>query len=424
MGERPRVSRRRFLETAGVTPLAGFGGCAAVGGTTSGRLVDHIVFYNAGKLEFDPGTRRNIERFEDETGITVEVPEVPWPDLKTSLTTIWRNRSPKVDAWNGPTWWLADFVASGWLEPLDLPDAHFSKFPANLRNLVTFDDQIYMAPQLGKWGTFLYDREYLADFGFESPPDTWDDVVSLAHTLEPGYRSAFAFPWGNKNVFSFKQFVYQAGGQLFDGNEPAFVEPGIEVFDFLGRLREAGSFPGRIATMGQPGIRQAFFAGRLASVVSWTPLGARTLRQDGWDADRLGSAKPPMGPESRATFQDTNGIGVSAFSQRTEAAKKFAAFMTTERASKLDMLVEGNPSVVPAVYDDPEIRNKYPEDLLEDMKFNLEHAQSETYLAQPQVDEYLSEQITPALLGEKDPEAALRDAEKNIRQIYETLGLL
>jgi len=30
---------------------------------------------------------------------------------KTSLTTIWRNEDNKVDAFNGPTWWLADFVS-------------------------------------------------------------------------------------------------------------------------------------------------------------------------------------------------------------------------------------------------------------------------------------------------------------------------
>jgi len=55
---------------------------------------------------------------------------------KTSLTTIWRNEDNKVDAFNGPTWWLADFVSSGWLEPLGLGDDHMSKFPDSLTNLV------------------------------------------------------------------------------------------------------------------------------------------------------------------------------------------------------------------------------------------------------------------------------------------------
>jgi multiple sugar transport system substrate-binding protein len=88
------------------------------------------------------------------------------------------------------------------------------------------------------------------------------------------------------------------------------------------------------------------------------------------------------------------------------------------------MLVEGNPCVVPDVYDDEEIQAEYPSWLLEDMKYNLENAKSETYLAQPQVDDYISEQITPALLGEKDPQAALEDAQNNITRLYQDIGIL
>jgi len=33
------------------------------------------------------------------------------------------------------------------------------------------------------------------------------------------------------------------------------------------------------------------------------------------------------------------------------------------------------------------------------MRFNLENAQGENYMAQPQVDDYLNEQITPGVAG-------------------------
>jgi len=128
--------------------------------------------------------------------------------------------------------------------------------------------------------------------------------------------------------------------------------------------------------------------------------------------------------ESRATFQDTNGISVSAFSERKDAAKEFARFMTTRSSSKNNMLVEGNPSVVPDVYGDDEIQAEYPSELLDDMRFNLENAQGENYMAQPQVDDYLNEQITQALLGNKEPRAALEDAYANIERLYQDIGLI
>jgi multiple sugar transport system substrate-binding protein len=428
-------TRRWFLKGASAAGIAGLAGCTSgesgsdgttVGGTTSsGDTADEIVFYNAGSLKYDPGTEENIKRFEEETGITVNVNEVPWNNLKTSLTTIWKNEDSKVDAFNGPTWWLADFVSSGWLEPIGLDDGHMGKFPDSLANLVTFDGQVYMAPEFGKWGSFVYDEQYLSEQGIDAAPDTWDDLITVGEQLSSDGKATFSFTWDNKDVFTFKQFLYQAGGQLFDGNEPAFADAGQDVLDFFTELREKGILPDGISSMGEGGVGDSFIAGEIAMAESWTPLGSRALGADGWGEERVGSAKPPKGPGgSRATFQDTNGIAISAFSERKGAAKKFAEFMTTTESSKQNMLVEGNPAVVPEVYEDSDIQSEYPSWLLEDMKYNLEHAQSETYLAQPQVDDYLSEQITPALLGDKDPQTALKDAEDNITRLYQDIGIL
>jgi len=113
-----------------------------------------------------------------------------------------------------------------------------------------------------------------------------------------------------------------------------------------------------VLSLGEGGIGDNFVAGQYATVESWTPLGSRAISE--WEDGRLGSARPPKGPESRATFQDTNGISVSAFSERKDAAKEFARFMTTRSSSKNNMLVEGNPSVVPDVYEDDEIQAEYP----------------------------------------------------------------
>jgi len=44
--------------------------------------------------------------------------------------------------------------------------------------------------------------------------------------------------WSDKSVFTFKQFLNQAGGQLFnDSNEPTFVENNVErVLEFFDQL--------------------------------------------------------------------------------------------------------------------------------------------------------------------------------------------
>jgi len=180
----------------------------------------------------------------------VEVNEVPWSNLKPASPRSGGTRDNKVDAFNGPTWWLADFVSSGWLEPLGLGDDHMSKFPDSLTNLVQFDGQTYMAPEFGKWGSYLYDQQYLEQQGFESPPDTWDEVLEQGEQLASDDKAGFAFTWSDKSVFTFKQFLYQAGGQLFnDSNEPTFVEEGVEVLEFFDQLRERNIIPDGMSSL-------------------------------------------------------------------------------------------------------------------------------------------------------------------------------
>ncbi len=238
-------------------------------------------------------------------------------------------------------------------------------------------------------------------------------------------KSAFAFTWANKDVFMFKQFLWQAGGQLFnEKNEPVFAETGAKVFnDFLTPLRKKGLIPDGMSSMNEGNIGDSFIGGKFATVEGWTPLGSRALNE-GWKKSRLGIAKPPKGPSSRATFQDSNAIGVSAFSKRKKAAKKFAEFMSTPESAKTDMIVEGNPAVIPEVYQDSEVKKKFPKELRENMKFNLENAKSEVYRLQPQVDDALSSEITPAFLGKKDPKSALSTAQKNIKELYKNSGIL
>ena len=416
------TTRRKFLQAAGAAGTVGVTGLVGTAGAQGGS----ITFYNAGSLQYDPGTEANIKKFEERTGITVDVNEVPWSNLKTTLITQWRNQGSKVDAFNGPTWWLADFVAANWIVPIGLKKSHVKKFPKNLRELITFDGKTYMGPQLGKWGTYLYDQQALRKNGVQSPPQTWEEVISKGKKLNGGNQSGFGFTWANKDVFTFKQFLYQAGGQLFNGNnEPTFVGKGTTVFnDLLLPLRKQNVVTKDVATMGEGPVGDAFIGGQFATVESWTPLATRALDAKDWNKKRLGVAKPPKGPESRATFQDTNGVAVSKFSKNKGPAKKFARFMSSEAAVKRDMVTEGNPAPIPAVYDAPEVKKRFPQKWLDVQKFNLQNAKSETYRAQPQVDEILSNQITPAFLGKKPPNEALKQAETEITQLYKNLGIL
>jgi len=113
-----------------------------------------------------------------------------------------------------------------------------------------------------------------------------------------------------------------------------------------------------VLSLGEGGIGDNFVAGRYATVRSWTPLGSRAISE--WEDGRLGSARPPKGPSRapRSRHEQDQRLGV--LRARKDAAKEFARFMTTRSSSKNNMLVEGNPSVVPDVYGTTRFRQSTP----------------------------------------------------------------
>jgi len=132
----------------------------------------------------------------------------------------------------------------GWLEPLGLGDDHMSKFPDSLTNLVQFDGQTYMAPEFGKWGSSALRPAVSRTTGIRITTGHVGRVLEQGEQLASDDKAGFAFTWSDKSVFTFKQFLYQAGGQLFnDSNEPTFVEEGVEVLEFFDQLREGTSSP-------------------------------------------------------------------------------------------------------------------------------------------------------------------------------------
>jgi len=103
-----------------------------------------------------------------------------------------------------------------------------------------------------------------------------------------------------------------------------------------------------VLSLGEGGIGDNFVAGQYATVeivdAARLPRDQRMGRRSTRERTTAERA------ESRATFQDTNGISVSAFSERKDAAKGVRAVHDHPQFVENNMLVEGNPSVVPDVY--------------------------------------------------------------------------
>ena len=185
---------------------------AAVAGVTRLRVS------NFGALQNDPATVANGRRFQELTGIQVDL--LAWPEASVSARTlaILSARSDTVDVLcydHG-----ADYVllaAYGSLQPIDAlwNDPNLWKlFPGTLqKGLTARDGRIYGS--IGQARTeMLFYRPSLVP----SAPKTWQDVAEAARRAARRGVWGYIFGAGGRMdiIYPFRAMVYAQGGRLVD----------------------------------------------------------------------------------------------------------------------------------------------------------------------------------------------------------------
>ncbi len=122
-----------------------------------------------------------------------------------------------------------EFAAKGYLQPLKPEDVGYSSadfWPGALKS-VTWEGETYGIPTNNETMAFIYNAKIFADAGLdpESPPATWDDVVTYSKTIHdklgiPGYGLVAKQNAGN-TPFRFMPQVWAYGGGAFDESSDA-----------------------------------------------------------------------------------------------------------------------------------------------------------------------------------------------------------
>lgn len=222
-----------------------------------------------------------LSKFEaDHPGVTIEINDLPFPQyLPTLEAMIAGDELPDVFYGHVKTAELGragliidyrDYVDQDWLDRF---------YPGPLQQ-TTFDGAIYGVPQDAQFFEFYVNPTIMESLNLE-PPQTWDDLIAMAPTInDAGY---ITLAWGNSagNVCPdfFLPLVTQYGGNTFvldDLADPADSwdsEPVVNALDLLDRLAKAGVFMPGINGISEDQGRQAWEQGLAAMYFggSWVP---------------------------------------------------------------------------------------------------------------------------------------------------------
>jgi trehalose/maltose transport system substrate-binding protein len=362
------------MEEAAATEEAPAGDMAEAAGLTRDFEGTNLRVW-FGSVGDEVGSYRTlIEDFTAQTGINVEVVQSPQSatDNLAQILQFMGAQSGELDVYQIDVIWpgiLADHAADlSQYIPQEEIDAHF---PAIIENN-TVDGKLVGLPWFTDAGLLYYRTDLLEKYGYDGPPQTWDELQEMAQTIQDGERSE-----GNE---SFWGFVWQGNnyeGLTCDALEWQVTEGGGRIIEPDGTITinnpaAAAALTraaGWVDTISPPGVtayqeeeaRGVWQSGNAAFMRNWPYAFALGNSEDSPIAGNFDVSPLPQGAGNRSAA--TLGgwqLMIPQYSQNIEAAAMFVRFMAGPVGQESRAVTNSYLPTIQSLYSDPEVLGAQP----------------------------------------------------------------
>lgn len=376
-----------------------------------------------------------MDRFQDETGIEVEVIRQPagTDQRRQGLVIPLASRKSDPDVFLMDVVWIAQFAASGWLDPLeerarrDNLDLN-AFFPGIIERVDLYGGRLIALPVLIDGGVLYYRKDLLESRGL-SPPETWNELARIAvdiqneeRTTNPGFHG---FVWQGAQyeglVCNFLEVAGSNNGGIgFSNGKVVLDTPENRVavlfmHDLPHRFRI--SPPSVYTEMKEEEARLEFQRGNALFERNWPYAWLLHESRGSAVKGKTGIAILPDFPSGRSV--STLGgwhVGISGFSDEKEKAWKLVRYLVSYKIQKEIALEFGNTPGLMDLYDDPEILSVLPH--FSKLKEVFQHALPRpTVPYYAQLSDSIQRRLNAALTGGISPAEALSLAERDARRI-------
>ncbi|MFF9850408.1 extracellular solute-binding protein [Streptomyces litmocidini] len=351
-----------------LTAAACGGGSPADGsGSGGGKTLTYWASNQGANLEVDKKVLQpELDRFEKETGIKVELEVIPWSDLLNRiLTAATSGQGP--DVLNIGNTWSASLQSTGALLPWDAKNfgaiGGKDRFVASALGSTGAPGQDPAAVPLYSMAYALYyNKKMFKDAGIAKPPATWDELIADGKKLSKDGKSALGVEGGNlaENIHQVFVLGKQHGADFFtpDGKADFTSDGAVAAVKQYVDLMAAHKIvaPGN-AEYAQNQSLADFAKDRTAMVLWQTP--GTTFEAQGMGADEWGVAPAPVASGTPGQGTGTNsmvaGINLAVFknTKNREGALKFVKFMTGDTEQKTLNHAYGSIPPVKSAQQDP-----------------------------------------------------------------------
>ncbi|MEM7695959.1 MAG: extracellular solute-binding protein [Pseudomonadota bacterium] len=389
--------------------------------------------------------RRILPEFTKETGIEVEVDQLPYLKMRERQTLELAQDEGEYDLISYVVFSKADYVFADQLENLakyfmnpkladpnydagDLIDGYVYNigFAGGEKGYLEGKTGSLFGIPFGSETSILgYRKDIFEKHGLKVP-ETYDEMLELAckiPELEPGMGGVSSrAASGHHASHAFLLHLAPLGGRVFDGAWNPIVnnDAGLQAANALKTLVDCG--PTGSTTFGFAEALAAFLNGDTAMFLDSTvaagqvddPSKSNVVGKVGW-------ALHPMGVR-RGSQTGGFGIGIPANAENKEAAFLLMQWLTSKKGDKLVALAGGNPSRF-STHADAEVNEKFPH--MATFGEALQHADPDWRPIIPvwgKINADLGTTLSKVLTEDLDPQAALDEVAERTRAVMEEAG--
>jgi len=308
-------------------------------------------------------------------------------------------------------------------EPLDPyleaePIEDFDEIAPGMRETVTYDGKLYGIPFRHATSGLHFNRELLAEKGFDRPPETLEELIeyarALTYTREDGTQVHGLILDGPRPT-QIADIARAQGGDFLTGDYQIVADqPGmVETVALLRDLYDEGVLPKSWPTFTTEDVITYMQQGRAAMAI--TPFG------------RYRNFNDPEASKFPGAFDVTTvppGAAIAAEHPITPAKTEFWVMTIPQNAPHKDLAwafirqastpeaavqaaINGNGPVRPSAYDNPRVRELVPYADAEAAVLAVARAPLPGFENAAKAEDIFVEELELVLLGRKEPQAAM-----------------
>lgn len=330
-----RVAKRWMAVALGTTLVVSMAAGCGKGNSSSEEKegVKTIEWWTPNWDEVE--SKEMAAEFEKEhPDIKVDIVVTDWDTYKSKITTaISTDNAPEIC-----TMLLTDvapFANKGLLEPMDelgkTAGIDFADIVEPALDITSVDGEVYGVPFRYDGSGIYYNIDMLKAAGYETFPETWDEMVEMSKKLSTDGKYGFAWPLGNQANAATRlvQQMYTYGGDVLDENGKCMLNSQAAkeaLKNIVDSIQEGYASPGS-SEFDNTTMRESFGQGNLAFMLTG-PFDVETLKTD-YPELNFGTAVIPGVDGMGTTTANGWCVALSSKSENKEEAAEFMAYITT-----------------------------------------------------------------------------------------------